>query len=58
MPEGSIVTADFRTDRVRIFCDANDKVSGVPRVGWITIDYIDLQNYEIRLNNEEYKLKM
>ena len=33
VPEGSAVTADFRTDRVRIFFDSNNMVVGIPQIG-------------------------
>lgn len=33
LPYGSIVTMDFRTDRVRIFVDEDNKVQITPRVG-------------------------
>ena len=33
IPEGSIVTADYRTDRVRVFVDANGIVRSAPTVG-------------------------
>ena len=33
LPEGSMVTMDYRTDRVRVFVDPNNKVSQVPSVG-------------------------
>lgn len=34
MPEGSMVTRDYRIDRVRIFVDAHGVVARVPRTGW------------------------
>ncbi|XP_071786995.1 uncharacterized protein [Asterias amurensis] len=33
VPDGYMVTCDFRTDRVRIFLDADGKVTRPPRVG-------------------------
>mmetsp|Transcript_106040 Transcript_106040/g.306710 ORF Transcript_106040/g.306710 Transcript_106040/m.306710 type:complete len:115 (-) Transcript_106040:35-379(-) len=33
VPEGSVVTEDFRTDRVRVFVDADDVVSSIPSRG-------------------------
>lgn len=33
IPEDSMMTMDFREDRVRILVDANQKVSQAPRVG-------------------------
>ena len=33
VPEGSAVTADFRTDRVRIFVDSKNLVVGIPQIG-------------------------
>ena len=33
VPEGSMVTMDFREDRVRIYHDGANKVVGVPRRG-------------------------
>ena len=33
VPADAMVTADFRTDRVRIFVDASGKVARTPRVG-------------------------
>ena len=33
LPYGSIVTMDFRTDRVRIFVDQDDNVKITPRIG-------------------------
>ena len=33
IPEDSMVTQDFRTDRVRIFVDSSGKVARTPRVG-------------------------
>ena len=33
VPEGSPVTLDFRTDRVRIFFDTNNLVVGIPQIG-------------------------
>ena len=33
LPEGSMVTMDYREDRVRVFVDAADVVVGVPHVG-------------------------
>eukprot|EP00656_Telonema_subtile_P010219 TRINITY_DN14899_c0_g2_i1.p1 TRINITY_DN14899_c0_g2~~TRINITY_DN14899_c0_g2_i1.p1 ORF type:complete len:129 (-),score=14.84 TRINITY_DN14899_c0_g2_i1:238-624(-) len=33
VPEGSMVTMDMREDRVRVFVDAEGKVSDVPRRG-------------------------
>ena len=35
MPEGSMVTRDYRIDRVRIFVDTHGVVARVPRTGWI-----------------------
>ena len=34
MPEGSMVTKDYRPDRVRIFVNAHGVVARVPRTGW------------------------
>lgn len=34
LPEGSMVTKDYRTDRVRVFVDEENRVASVPRVGW------------------------
>lgn len=31
--DGSMVTMDFREDRVRVFTDAHDHVTRVPRIG-------------------------
>ncbi len=31
--EGSVVTADYRTDRVRVFYDKDGKVSSKPSIG-------------------------
>ena len=33
LPEGSMVTMDYRTDRVRVFIDNDGQVVGVPRKG-------------------------
>lgn len=33
LPDGSQVTQDYRTDRVRIFVDCNDKVVRTPVIG-------------------------
>jgi len=33
LPENSLVTMDFRVDRVRIFVDAEGRVSRVPSIG-------------------------
>jgi hypothetical protein len=33
VPEGSMVTMDYREDRVRIWHDESGKVTRVPRVG-------------------------
>ncbi|CAF1492619.1 unnamed protein product [Rotaria sordida] len=33
LEEGSAVTKDFRSDRVRVFFNANNKVSSTPRTG-------------------------
>ena len=33
VPDGSMVTADYRLDRVRIYVDENGKVVGVPKIG-------------------------
>ncbi|MFD3330041.1 serine protease inhibitor [Streptomyces sp. NPDC058701] len=33
LADGSLVTADFREDRVRVFTDADDHVTRVPRIG-------------------------
>jgi hypothetical protein len=33
LPEGSIVTKDYRTNRVRVFVDEENRVASVPRVG-------------------------
>ena len=33
VPEDSMVTMDYRTDRVRIFVDSNGKVARTPIVG-------------------------
>ncbi|CAF1362935.1 unnamed protein product [Rotaria sordida] len=33
LEEGSAVTKDLRWDRVRVFFDANNQVSSVPRTG-------------------------
>jgi len=33
VPEGSAVTMDYRTSRVRIYVDKNNKVQAVPRIG-------------------------
>ena len=33
VPEGSMVTMDFRTDRVRIFVDGTGIVRNTPRIG-------------------------
>ncbi|MFD3806941.1 serine protease inhibitor [Streptomyces sp. NPDC058611] len=31
--DGSLVTMDFREDRVRVFTDADDRVTRAPRIG-------------------------
>ncbi|CAJ1975482.1 unnamed protein product [Sphenostylis stenocarpa] len=33
VPEGSLVTTDFRCDRVRVFVNYKDTVSRVPKIG-------------------------
>ena len=33
LPVGSIVTADFREDRVRVFVDSDGKVAQIPKIG-------------------------
>jgi hypothetical protein len=33
IPENSMVTMDYRTDRVRVFINANGIVTGTPQVG-------------------------
>jgi predicted phosphoribosyltransferase len=33
VPENSMVTMDYRTDRVRIFVNADQKVAGTPHIG-------------------------
>ena len=33
LPEDALTTADFRTDRVRVFVDSSGKVVEPPRVG-------------------------
>lgn len=33
VPKGSMVTMDYRVDRVRIFVDEEGKVSSIPRIG-------------------------
>ena len=33
LPEGSIVTMDYREDRVRVFYNKDNKVSGAPKIG-------------------------
>mmetsp|Transcript_14620 Transcript_14620/g.21560 ORF Transcript_14620/g.21560 Transcript_14620/m.21560 type:complete len:91 (-) Transcript_14620:327-599(-) len=33
IPEGSMMTMDYRTDRVRIMVDGENKVNAAPRVG-------------------------
>lgn len=38
IPADSMVTSDFRTDRVRIFVDTSGKVARAPRVGWTHTD--------------------
>ena len=33
LPVGTIVTADFREDRVRVFVDSDEKVAQIPKIG-------------------------
>lgn len=33
LPEGSLVTEDYRSNRVRVFVDAQNKVTSEPHVG-------------------------
>ncbi|GMN53491.1 hypothetical protein TIFTF001_022651 [Ficus carica] len=33
VPEGSFVTADFRTDRVRVWVDEHGIITKVPKIG-------------------------
>ncbi|KAL2340688.1 hypothetical protein Fmac_008628 [Flemingia macrophylla] len=33
VPEGSVVTTDFRCDRVRVFIDSKENVTRVPKIG-------------------------
>ena len=33
VPAGSAVTLDYRTDRIRIYCDGHGKVSQAPTIG-------------------------
>ncbi|KAL5100071.1 hypothetical protein RYX36_004398 [Vicia faba] len=33
LPEDSVVTTDFRCDRVRVFVDKQDAVARVPNIG-------------------------
>lgn len=41
LPEGSCVTMDYRTDRVRLYTDGDGKVVQVPSIGWPRVSSSD-----------------